>query len=99
MTPSDRGHPDRTKGDDQTKGALGINLRDAVAINDAGQIAANGVNSAGQFHAFLLTPVPEPSAVGIAGMLSMLLLRRRRRGARDALHRNEFLISPDSDHQ
>ena len=31
-------------------------LQDAVAINDAGQIACNGVNSGGQQRPFLLTP-------------------------------------------
>jgi probable HAF family extracellular repeat protein len=34
----------------------------AEAINDRGQIVGWGINAAGQEHAFLLTPVPEPSA-------------------------------------
>jgi probable HAF family extracellular repeat protein len=34
----------------------GFTLTDATAINDNGQIVANGSNSSGQTHAFLLTP-------------------------------------------
>jgi probable HAF family extracellular repeat protein len=34
-------------------------------INDNGQIVGEGRNSAGQYHAFLLTPVPEPSTLAI----------------------------------
>ena len=34
----------------------GFTLTDATAINDSGQIVANGYNSIGQTHAFLLTP-------------------------------------------
>jgi probable HAF family extracellular repeat protein len=34
----------------------GFTLNDATAINDNGQIVANGSNSTGQQHAFLLTP-------------------------------------------
>ncbi len=36
----------------------GWHLMEAAAINDLGQIVGQGRNSAGQFHAFLLTPVP-----------------------------------------
>jgi probable HAF family extracellular repeat protein len=34
----------------------GVTLEDATAINDNGQIVANGYNANGQEHAFLLTP-------------------------------------------
>jgi probable HAF family extracellular repeat protein len=34
----------------------GVVINDAVAINEAGQIAANGTTADGQAHAFLLTP-------------------------------------------
>ena len=34
----------------------GFTLDDATAINDNGQIAANGYNAQGQEHAFLLSP-------------------------------------------
>ena len=61
----------------------GFVLDQASAINSLGDIAGVGTNSAGQEEAFLLTPVPEPTgvsllALGIAGMLGMLLLKRRR---------------------
>ena len=50
----------------------GLTISVAFGINDAGQIVARGVNSAGQDYALLLTPVPEPSSVvlmivGLAG--------------------------------
>ena len=38
--------------------ASGWHLMEAAAINDWGQIVGQGKNSAGQFHAFLLMPVP-----------------------------------------
>lgn len=34
----------------------GFTLNDATAVNDNGQIVANGYNATGQTHAFLLTP-------------------------------------------
>ncbi|MEO6811011.1 MAG: PEP-CTERM sorting domain-containing protein [Isosphaeraceae bacterium] len=59
---------------------LGWNLLEAVGINDAGQIAANGIGPGGAAHAVLLTVVPEPTslvllAVGAAGCL---VIGRRR---------------------
>ena len=52
-------------------------LREAYGINNRGQIVGGGrVN--GEAHAFLLTPVPEPSALTLAGA-AMVLGRRRRR--------------------
>jgi probable HAF family extracellular repeat protein/autotransporter-associated beta strand protein len=39
----------------------GFQLRSATGINDLGEIAASGFNAQGQYHAFLLTPVPEPT--------------------------------------
>jgi probable HAF family extracellular repeat protein len=38
----------------------GFTLNDATAINDNGQIVANGYNAIGQTHAFLLTPSGRP---------------------------------------
>lgn len=57
-------------------------LREALAINDLGQIVGNGLSPAGASRAFLLTPVPEPSGlILVAGALVILaaaLLRRAR---------------------
>lgn len=39
-----------------------VNLTTARAINDLGQIVGQGKTSDGSYHAFLLSPVPEPSA-------------------------------------
>jgi probable HAF family extracellular repeat protein len=57
-------------------------LEEANAINDAGQIVGRGINAAGQTHAFLLTPVPEPSTPVLFGIGAVSLLgycwRKRR---------------------
>jgi len=58
--------------------SLGVTLTEARGINDSGQIVANGGGMA-----FLLTPlaVPEPSTFAlVAGAVSLLLLRHKRRG-------------------
>ena len=54
-------------------------LNRANAINDAGAIVGNG-QLAGNTHAFLLTPVPEPGSITLllCGLASLALLRRRR---------------------
>lgn len=63
----------------------GWTLVEANAINDSGQIVANGENPNGQFHAYLLTPTPEPSTIVLLGVGGIGLLgyawRRRRRTA------------------
>jgi probable HAF family extracellular repeat protein len=41
----------------------GWELSDATGINNSGQIVGYGLNPAGQTHAFLLNPVPEPSTM------------------------------------
>jgi len=46
---------------------LGINLTEATAINDSGQIVANGIGETGG-RAYLLTPVPEPSTLALFGV-------------------------------
>jgi hypothetical protein len=66
--------------------ASGWTLLKAEAINDAGQIAALGQNASGQWHALLLSPVPEPCAIGLLGIGAIGLLgfawRRRWLAAR-----------------
>ncbi len=53
-----------------------------ISINDAGQIAASAYNSREGYHALLLTPVPEPSSIGILfffGIIFLILYFRLRR--------------------
>jgi probable HAF family extracellular repeat protein len=62
----------------------GWELFDAVAINDAGQIAVNGGNVLGNVlgnRVLLLTPVPEPASViaVLAAVVPHFLVARRRR--------------------
>lgn len=60
--------------------SLGFLLAEARAINNAGWIAANGFNAAGEERAFLLVPVPEPATLALMGLgtAAMIVLRRRR---------------------
>jgi probable HAF family extracellular repeat protein len=53
---------------------------EALGINDAGAIVGHGLIG-GQQHAFLLTPIPEPSTYALifgAGVLGLAAWRRRR---------------------
>jgi probable HAF family extracellular repeat protein len=54
----------------------GLLLESAVAINDSGQITGWGTTN-GQIHAFLLTPVPEPSTFILGALALGMLLRKR----------------------
>ena len=56
----------------------GWTLGFATAINDLGQIVGSGTNSLGQAHAFLLTPVPEPTTLCLLALGSISFLRRTR---------------------
>ena len=61
----------------------GWTLEYASAVNDSGQIVGYGINSTGVTHAFLLTPIPEPSTFVLLGVGAISLLAfawRRRRG-------------------
>ena len=53
--------------------SLGWDLTGAGGINDAGDIVGSGFNPQGQFHAFLLTPVPEPSTLQLTIILATIL--------------------------
>jgi len=57
--------------------SLGLTLSDARAINDSGQIVANGGN-----RAFLLTPVPEQSTLLLSGVAVIALFVHSRRPLR-----------------
>jgi len=59
----------------------GWSFRDISAINDNGWIVGDGVGPSGNVHAFLLTPVPEPSAVILLalGGAALIAFRLRRR--------------------
>jgi probable HAF family extracellular repeat protein len=63
-------------------------------INDAGQITGHGTIG-GETHAFLLTPVPEPSTLVLAalGILGLLAFRKRRRSICAALMLSAMLLS------
>jgi probable HAF family extracellular repeat protein len=56
----------------------GWELISASAINDRGQIVGSGSIN-GETHAFLLTPIPEPSMLGLVGLALLVAMRRLRR--------------------
>jgi formylglycine-generating enzyme len=56
----------------------GWQLREAHAINDAGQIVGFGFHD-GKGHAYLLTPVPEPTTLSLMGIGFLIVTLGRRR--------------------
>jgi probable HAF family extracellular repeat protein len=66
-------------------GSSALTVSNAYAINDNGQIAGRGLVG-GDYHAFLLTPTPEPSTLVLFGLGAISLLayawRRRERTGR-----------------
>ena len=65
----------------------GWTIKDAMAINDSGQIVGYGINPAGQTHACLLTPTPEPSTLALLTASSLILsLCGWRQRARNPVH-------------
>jgi probable HAF family extracellular repeat protein len=57
----------------------GLTLVSADAINNKGQIVGYGVDATGKQHAFLATPVPEPSSIALlmVAVVSLLAVRKR----------------------
>jgi probable HAF family extracellular repeat protein len=59
---------------------LGLTNSHATAVNDAGSIVGYGNLANGNQHPFLLTAVPEPSALALSSAgVTCLILRRRPR--------------------
>jgi probable HAF family extracellular repeat protein len=52
--------------------SAGWDLNAAEGVNDSGDIVGCGFNPQGQFHGFLLTPVPEPSTLQLSIVLSAI---------------------------
>jgi uncharacterized membrane protein len=65
-------------------GSAGWHLEIAYGISDNGLIVGFGVNPQGLVHGFLLTPVPEPTSLALAGVGALGVLRvvGRRRAAK-----------------
>lgn len=55
-------------------------LQDARGINDLGQIVGSGFNPQGQYRAFILTPVPEPTTLVmmLSGLIVLAIGERKR---------------------
>jgi probable HAF family extracellular repeat protein len=53
-------------------------LEHANSINDNGWIVGRGISPSGEFHAFLLKPIPEPCTLGLLALGGLAVARRRR---------------------
>jgi probable HAF family extracellular repeat protein len=62
--------------------SVGWILTEAFDINNSGQIAGRGIRPDGTRGPFMLTPVPEPNAGGLAVLSSMVLILARRKSMR-----------------
>jgi probable HAF family extracellular repeat protein len=70
----------------------GWELDTAIAINDAGQITGIGIHG-NEYHAFLLTPVPEPSTLALLALgLPLLGWRNSRRSHALSAYFCAFLV-------
>jgi hypothetical protein len=56
----------------------GWTLQYAFGINDAGQIVGRGTYQGQPDQAYLLTPTPEPTGLGIIAVAGVMLFRRNR---------------------
>ena len=80
--------------------ALSWHLINANGINDSGQIVGSGKNKTGQFHAFLLTPIPKRSSLLLWSLgIAVFLALAWRLCKKWATHKSSrlFKVSPEVD--
>ena len=58
--------------------SLGWELLHAEAINNSGQIAGYGYNGNGQMRAFIISTIPEPACLTLAGACLLIFMKRSR---------------------
>jgi len=54
-------------------------LTGAQGINDEGYIVGYGISPNGEYHGFLLTPIPEPCTLSLILLGGTILFQRRRK--------------------
>jgi probable HAF family extracellular repeat protein len=57
---------------------IGWMLKEAWSINESGEIVGWGYNPEGAYHAYLLTPVPDPCTLALLALGGLAIARRRR---------------------